>query len=373
MLKLVLAPGKSQHIQETIFASVPIQRVSHMVSAEHLAAMEADSVAGRFRIWAADKNPWAPAQWAKLERGDVVLFYREKYFRAWGRVGAKFENQQVGPELWPDRKSEGFPFLYLITGGGLLRISGNALNSKVHFTTPRHSDGLAVLSRITVLEESQLRRLLSEYGTIEIALSALSESPLIPFQQDQIVSGPTGSSRMADGSRQEADEARGTVEQPSEHVRRLIEREEQLALQQPEFVPASLEDARRHVLRSVAEREGQPQFRRRLLEAYGGRCAITSWSTAEALTAAHIVPYKGPAFNHVTNGLLLRADLHLLFDRRLITINPLSMTVEVNPRLDGSDYAALAQQPIRLPSDGSCWPSAEALRLHRTGGDLEVE
>ena len=50
------------------------------------------------------------------------------------------------------------------------------------------------------------------------------------------------------------------------------------------------------------------------MDAYGGRCAITGYDVEEALQAAHIVPYLGPQSNTVNNGLLLRADVHNLFD-----------------------------------------------------------
>ncbi|WP_200883691.1 HNH endonuclease [Archangium violaceum] len=52
--------------------------------------------------------------------------------------------------------------------------------------------------------------------------------------------------------------------------------------------------------------------------AYGGRCALTDCEEPRVLEAAHIFPYHGPQTNHVTNGLLLRADLHVLFDLGLL-------------------------------------------------------
>ena len=60
------------------------------------------------------------------------------------------------------------------------------------------------------------------------------------------------------------------------------------------------------------------KFRDALIGAYAGRCAITGCSVLDILEAAHITPYLGPDTNHVTNGLLLRADLHTLFDTCLL-------------------------------------------------------
>jgi len=71
-------------------------------------------------------------------------------------------------------------------------------------------------------------------------------------------------------------------------------------------------DARDRVEKSIAVRRGQPRFREDLLAAYEGKCAITGCDAVAALEAAHITPYKGDHSHHVTNGLLLRADLHTL-------------------------------------------------------------
>src|SRR5205823_2979542 len=81
------------------------------------------------------------------------------------------------------------------------------------------------------------------------------------------------------------------------------------------FDPISIEDGRRRI---QASRQGQFAFRAALIEAYGGRCAMTGCDILEVLEAAHIVPYRGPSTNAVSNGLLLRADIHTLFDLGLI-------------------------------------------------------
>ena len=70
----------------------------------------------------------------------------------------------------------------------------------------------------------------------------------------------------------------------------------------------------------VALRQGQPQFRKSLLTAYRSRCAITGTAVESVLEAAHIWPHKGEQTNEVWNGLLLRADLHTLFDLLHLTV-----------------------------------------------------
>jgi len=130
------------------------------------------------------------------------------------------------------------------------------------------------------------------------------------------------------------------------------------------FNPANLEDARKKTLAAIVRRQGQPAFRRALVQAYGGRCAITGCDVLQVLEAAHIVPYRGPETNHVTNGLLLRGDLHTLFDLGLISIQPDAKVVVVAPALRAMEYGVFHGQSLRLPSNAAEGPSELALREH---------
>lgn len=104
------------------------------------------------------------------------------------------------------------------------------------------------------------------------------------------------------------------------------------------FDPKNVEDARERIARSIADRRGQPKFRKLLLKEFEGKCAVTGCNVKETLEAAHIVPYKGEQTNVLENGLLLRADIHTLFDLGLITIEPNKMTILVSPELEGTTY-----------------------------------
>jgi putative restriction endonuclease len=129
------------------------------------------------------------------------------------------------------------------------------------------------------------------------------------------------------------------------------------------FDPASIKDGREKVLAEVKRRLGQPKFRRGLLKAYDGRCAVTGCTTAMVLEAAHIHPYRGSETNDVRNGLLLRADIHTLFDLGLIAIDS-NNCLAVAASLAESDYSALHTQPLAVPTDPGCRPSVEALKWH---------
>jgi putative restriction endonuclease len=135
------------------------------------------------------------------------------------------------------------------------------------------------------------------------------------------------------------------------------------------FDPAC-EDARERVRADIVRRQGQGRFRAGLLAAYGGRCAITAFDVAEVLEAVHIVPYKGEATNTSENGLLLRADLHTLFDLGLIAVDPAGMTVLVSSSLAGSSYGDLAGRLLAVPKDPSHRPSCAALAEHRKWAKL---
>jgi len=136
------------------------------------------------------------------------------------------------------------------------------------------------------------------------------------------------------------------------------------------FNPSEMTEASARDLVSVASRPGQATFRKRLLRAYGSRCAFSGCQVEQVLDAAHIVPYQGPETDHVQNGLLLRTDLHRLFDLGFLTVDSTSMTIVVGPTLANSEYAVLDGKPIRMPRELRQAPSAEALDLHRSQCDI---
>jgi len=142
------------------------------------------------------------------------------------------------------------------------------------------------------------------------------------------------------------------------------------AEQSGEFDPSNIEDARRKTLAAIVRRQGQPAFRQALLAAYEGRCAVTGCAVPEALDAAHIVPYRGPETNNVTNGLLLRVDLHTLFDLGLIAVNEQKYTVLIGASLRNSDYARWTGKKLFLPKLATKHPSTYALRQHREKAGL---
>ncbi len=133
---------------------------------------------------------------------------------------------------------------------------------------------------------------------------------------------------------------------------------------QPGSEPINQEDARQRTIAAIVRRQGQPEFRNKLIRAYEGRCAVTGCSAKEALEAAHIEPYMGKRSNVVANGLLLRADIHTLFDRGYISIDARSMSVIVDTKLEGTEYAELSGRRIFKPRSKADRPTPKALEKH---------
>jgi hypothetical protein len=108
----------------------------------------------------------------------------------------------------------------------------------------------------------------------------------------------------------------------------------------PSYVPKA-EDQRKRVLREILARRGQQEFRSALLDAFGHRCAISGCDVVGVLEAAHIRPYRGTNDNHPSNGLLLRSDIHTLFDLNLLGIEPGTLIVRVRESVRRVPYDKL--------------------------------
>ncbi|MBK7024825.1 MAG: HNH endonuclease [Sulfuritalea sp.] len=119
----------------------------------------------------------------------------------------------------------------------------------------------------------------------------------------------------------------------------------------------------------VKPRLGQSSFRVLVTDAYKRKCAITGESTLIALEAAHIVPYSKDGSHDVSNGLLLRADFHRLFDVGLVSVTP-ELKVRVSPRIreawfNGKAYYRLDNQPLEvLPERPALQPDRDRLEWH---------
>jgi putative restriction endonuclease len=118
----------------------------------------------------------------------------------------------------------------------------------------------------------------------------------------------------------------------------------------------------------VMPRLGQGAFRVIVTDVYNRRCALTNSHVLHILDAAHIRPYADGGSHSPRNGLLLRQDVHTLFDRGYLTVTP-DYRVEVSRRLkeefdNGKEYYALQGKTILLPGNPAFRPSPEQLVWH---------
>jgi putative restriction endonuclease len=114
---------------------------------------------------------------------------------------------------------------------------------------------------------------------------------------------------------------------------------------------------------------GQGSFRVLVTDAYSYRCAISKERTLPVLQAAHIRPYGEGGSHELSNGVLLRSDLHTLFEQHYLTIEPNKKILIVSRRIreqfeTGRDYYALNNRPLSQPADVLALPSTDNLAFH---------
>ncbi len=119
----------------------------------------------------------------------------------------------------------------------------------------------------------------------------------------------------------------------------------------------------------VAARRGQGAFRLMVMDAYARRCAVTGERTLPVLEAAHIVPFAEESKHEVRNGILMRSDVHRLYDAGLVTVEP-NLTFRVSSRIDkdysnGKIYYALDGKTIAAPDRLEYRANSDALAWHR--------
>jgi hypothetical protein len=118
-----------------------------------------------------------------------------------------------------------------------------------------------------------------------------------------------------------------------------------------------------HVEATVRRRRGQREFRFKLMERFGEICAFSGEQPPQVLEAAHINSFAQTGEHHLNGGLLLRRDIHSLFDANLISVNPESWKIQIAPRLQSFEtYRPLNGRSLLVP-EGSR-PSIDLVRSH---------
>lgn len=115
-------------------------------------------------------------------------------------------------------------------------------------------------------------------------------------------------------------------------------------------------------------RLGQQAFQAVVLDVYGRRCAISGTTIRPVLQAAHIRPVTAGGEHRIDNGLLLRSDVHTMFDRGYLAVDT-RYRLQVSPRLrdefgNGEQFYARAGEVIALPARRADRPQREFLEWH---------
>lgn len=129
------------------------------------------------------------------------------------------------------------------------------------------------------------------------------------------------------------------------------------------------EQAREKIREAIRARQGQQAFRERLIRNYE-HCLVTECRVIGLLEAAHIRAYSEKGTHKVSNGLLLRTDIHTLFDLSLISVDSTTMRVLIKPELRHTEYSRYENQPLRFTQRAVHRPDIDALDEHRRRSGL---
>lgn len=255
----------------------------------------------------------------------------------------------------------GVPFLFklhapdnFIVGGGFF-VRFSALPARLAWEAFRENNG--------VTDYAALRKRIEQYrgaakGDPEIGCNILN-SPFFFAEDDWIPVPDNWAPNIVRGRTFDTEDSAGLRLWNSIQERLAAEPAVLHAAETPRFGTEYLTRARL----------GQGAFRVLVTEAYDRRCAITGERTLPVLEAAHIKPYSRTGPHLVSNGLLLRSDLHILFDDGYITITD-NLRIEISKRIkeefeNGREYYQYRGKELVIVPDGlGDRPSSDFLRWH---------
>jgi len=191
------------------------------------------------------------------------------------------------------------------------------------------------------------------------------------FKRDQWIKVPANwSLNIVAGKTYDSNEQIGATLLAAVQERMLLNQASEMQLQQSPLVDKAAEEEARYGSEYLTKvRLGQGTFRILVTEAYSRKCAITGERTLPVLEASHIKPFSLSGPNAINNGLLLRSDLHKLFDLGYLTITK-DHRVEVSKRIrveyeNGREYYALHGQQLKtLPTSPTERPSEKYIEWH---------
>ena len=264
----------------------------------------------------------------------------------------------------------GEPFLFKLHSPRNFIVGGGFFTKFLQLPVSLAWDTFGEANGATSLEEVRLR--IAKYRKHSIGPTEdpqigciLLEEPFFFAEHDWIPSPPDFKAPTQVGKNYDMDSGTGL----------MLWREVTSRLQRAKVItlgPATIaaqERARYGSPTLVTPRLGQGSFRVLVADAYQLRCAMTAERTLPALEAAHIHRYSKGGSHDLSNGLLLRSDLHKLFDRGYLTVDPQDKRIVVSPRIreefqNGRDYYAMHGRRLAQPVDSRAIPSMKHLIYH---------
>lgn len=131
------------------------------------------------------------------------------------------------------------------------------------------------------------------------------------------------------------------------------------------------DDSRKLIHRQIRDRRGQKTFRELLCNRFDNQCVVTKCKIVAVLEAAHIRPYRRIEDNDAKNGLLLRADIHTLFDLNLIGVEPETWMVRIHPKIRET-YAEFDGRQLVMPPGITPSSAAVSYRFNQFQEQLKI-
>jgi hypothetical protein len=330
MPRIFVAPANATADQSYLDRSIvnPVERqviIQNFSDATYPELIDIERRGRGFYAWGLRNEANNVQNWFHMGVGDFVLLSYNGAYRHYGKVLGRYENIRAARAIWGDSESE-------TPVRDLLFFLSEPIN--LQLPTEELRDYFAdEVNEFSQVSEDTMQRIEADFGSVE------------RFFRRRLLNTEVG----------------GPVLDMSGIIR-LSERD-QAGLRT--FDPQSTKQGREQIVENITNRRGQPQLRQSLLVAYDYTCAITGCNAADALEAAYIIPYRGKYTHHTSNTLLLRSDVHTLFDLGKIAVDTRTMMVVVSDELMQTNYRLLADRPLHYPKDDTRRPSAEGLDLHR--------
>jgi hypothetical protein len=330
MARIFIAAIDSQRDRSDLERSVaaPIERqfiIQNFSDATYPELIDIERRAHGFYAWGLHGSPENIENWFRTNVGDFVLLAQRDAYRHYAKVLGRYENAKAARMIWGDAVPDDEVREYLFF-----------LSEPISVGLPVQelADYLPIVSRpFSPVPDEAMDRIEADFGNVE------------RFARRRLLNTSVG----------------GPILDMSGMIR--ISERDMTRLQLAE--PQNSKDGRQAVIDTIIKRRGHPQFRQALLDAYEHRCAITNFNAVDTLEAAYIVPFRGKFTHHPSNGLLLRADIHALFDLGKIAVDTGTMSIVIADDLMDTSYRILSGRPLRYPKDEGQRPSSEALDLHR--------